>query len=103
MPRCPCMHPAADTSRAPLVHDRAAHVRKDLYSLESTLRDPRSVRVPVWRDLSLVRGAEAALLELRSARELLDVVGELVFLGKLGDAGCFALDVSTVTEPERHA
>lgn len=82
--------------------DRAAHLRKDIDALEAALRDPRSLIVPVWRELALLAGERLALLELGAARDLLDAGGELVWLGKLGETSCFALDVSGVAEPQRH-
>ncbi len=82
--------------------ERAAHLRKDIDALEADLRAEGSVLLPVWRDQSLIQGERVALIELARARELLDVSGELVWLGKLGAGGCFALDVSSVAEPLRH-
>jgi NAD+ diphosphatase len=88
---------------ADMLHlDRAAQVRKDIDALEAALREGRSVLVPVWRDLNLVAGEQLSLLELGRARELLESQGELVWLGKLNGAGCFAIDISAIPEPQRH-
>jgi NAD+ diphosphatase len=83
--------------------DRAAHLRKDLAFLEGELQAPGSLVMPVWRGMSLVEGERAALLPLTRAGELLDLGGELVWLGKLGDASCFAVDVSELADPRAHA
>ena len=82
--------------------DRASHMRKDLDFLEAQLREGQSVLVPVWRDMNLVAGDRAALLPLDDARALLDLGGELVWLGKLDAASCFALDVSALPDPNTH-
>jgi NAD+ diphosphatase len=92
---------AADRDDLPRF-ERAAHLRKDIAALEADVRAEGSVLLPVWRDQSLIAGERVALVELARARELLEVSGELVWLGKLGAAGCFALDVSALAEPLRH-
>jgi NAD+ diphosphatase len=92
---------AADSDVWPAI-DRAAHLRKDIDALEADLRAEGSLLLPVWRDQSLIDGERLAALDLARARALLDVGGELVWLGKLGAAGCFALDVSALPEPLQH-
>jgi NAD+ diphosphatase len=82
--------------------ERAAHLRKDLDFLEAELARPKSVLVPVWRDSCLVTGDQLALLSFASARGLLELGGELVWLGKLGDNSCFAMDLGALAEPMRH-
>jgi NAD+ diphosphatase len=82
--------------------DRAVHVRKDVDLLEAQLRAGDSLFVPVWREQSLVSGARAALVRAGDARGLLDLGGELVWLGTVGGAGCFAIDVSTMADPLAH-
>jgi NAD+ diphosphatase len=82
--------------------DRAAHLRKDIDFLESQLRDRESLVVPMWRDMNLIAGNRAALLRLGDTRELLDLECELVWLGKLDSASCFAIDVSPLPDPLAH-
>ncbi len=82
--------------------DRAAHLRKNLDRLEAELRAPETLLLPVFRDLNLVDRERLALLPLAEARALLDEGGELVWLGKLGERSCFALDVSALEQPLQH-
>jgi NAD+ diphosphatase len=81
--------------------DRASHLRKSLDFLEAELRSPESLLLPVWRDLSLVAADQLVLLPLAQAQALLEAGGELAWLGKLGEQSCFAVDISTLTEPMR--
>lgn len=83
--------------------DRAGHRRKDLEFLEAQLRQPQTLLLPVWRSLNLFAQQRLALPSLASAQALLSVEGELVWLGQLRGSGCFALDVSALPEPLRHA
>jgi NAD+ diphosphatase len=83
--------------------DRAGHLRKDLEALEAQLQLPETLLVPVWRGLTLVRQGRVALLRQPQARALLAAEGELVWLGQIGAAGCFAVDVSAVDDPLRHS
>jgi len=91
---------AADDS--PLVLDRAAAVRKDVDQLEAALRSPETLIVPLHRDLNLVAGERLALLPVAQASSLLDLDGELVFLGQLGERACFAFDASGLSDPLSH-
>src|SRR5689334_18809679 len=86
----------------PLVLDRASHLRKDLDFLQAELRAGQSLILPVWRDLVLVGEQGAAFVPAAEARELLQHDGELVWLGKLAQGSCFALDVSAIAEPLAH-
>jgi NAD+ diphosphatase len=89
--------------REPLgTFDRAAHLRKDVDFLERELRAGSSLLLPVWRDLTLIESGRLALLPLRDCLSLLELGGELVWLGKLGAGSCFALDLSPMTEPLAH-
>jgi NAD+ diphosphatase len=66
---------------------------------------PGTLLVPVWRDKNLlVTGAEtrAALPTAGEATSLIDAASEIVWLGLVGDADCFALDVSSLSEPLTH-
>jgi NAD+ diphosphatase len=87
---------------APLVLDRAGHLRKDVDFLQAELRAPGSVIIPVFRDLSLIAGEHIALVPVAEAGALLDHDGELVWLGKLAQGSCFALDLSTFADPLAH-
>lgn len=82
--------------------DRAAHLRSDLDHLEASLDDPRSLIVPVWRDLTLVHPEQrVARVALGDARDLLDA-GELVWLGQQDGCAHFGVDVSALPEPLDH-
>jgi NAD+ diphosphatase len=83
--------------------ERAAHLRKQLDFLEAELHAPGSLIVPMWRAQNLIAGERGVLLELGRAPELVDQAGELVWLGKLGEASCFALDLSNLPDPRAHA
>jgi NAD+ diphosphatase len=91
-----------DDQPSPLRFDRAGHLRKDIDFLENQLRAPETLLIPVWRTLNLIANAELALPLLGSAPGLLSVDGELVWLGQVGAASCFALDVSSLPDPLRH-
>jgi len=87
--------------------DRAGHLRTQLPELERFLSDPRTLLAIVWRDSLLLRreGEEKnariflELVELESAKSLLDEPFELVFLGILEGRAVFAIDVSPMPEP----
>jgi NAD+ diphosphatase len=88
----------------PISLDRSAHLRRDLDFLEKQLDDPGSLLVPVWHDQNLiVPGTQPSLvtLPLSKANPLLDIEGELVWLGRLGngETSCFALDLSGLHDP----
>lgn len=71
----------------------------------AALDAPSTILVPVWRDKNFVRlGSEprATLPTVAEASELIDAAGELVWLGKLGERDCFALDLSDLAEPMTH-
>jgi NAD+ diphosphatase len=91
-----------DDPSSPLRFDRAGHLRKDIDFLEQQLRAPDTLLLPIWRSLSLVANAELALPTLASAAGLLGVDGELVWLGQVGRASCFAIDVSSLPDPLLH-
>jgi len=82
--------------------DRASPLRKDSDALEARLDDGRTLLVPVWRNKSLVRDGELlapAVVPISRAPHLLESAFELVFLGLVGDAACFAVDVSSIDDP----
>jgi NAD+ diphosphatase len=81
---------------SPLTLDRAAHLRPELNDLRGRFNRPGSVLVPVWRNKNLIapgRPARPALLAAAQAGQLLETAGAMVWLGLLGDADCFALDL----------
>jgi NAD+ diphosphatase len=84
--------------------DRASHLRKDVDRLMSALDAPDTLLVPVFRDSALTeRGAERALLpSAREASALIDRASEIVWLGRLGERDCFALDISEIDPPLSH-
>lgn len=101
--------------------DRAHTIRRDAEVLERLRRSPDKLVLPTWREMSLVAGAdslaeqahaalfldrraagEAAAVLVRGtpAAELLDMAGEVVFLGLTANhAPVFAADLSK-SEPE---
>lgn len=91
-----------DHDDAPLVLDRAAHLRKDIDFLQAELRAPGSLILPAFRDVSLIAGERIALVPIHEASSLLDHDGELVWLGKLEQGSCFAIDLSTMADPLAH-
>src|SRR5262245_53221758 len=71
----------------------------------SALDSPGTLVVPVHRDQSLVvLGSEprGVLLDARGASALIDVASEIVWVGRVGERACFAIDVSQVERPETH-
>jgi len=86
--------------------DRAAVLRKDTDRLMRALDDAKTILVPVWRDKAIIATGDAprALLPtVATASALVDAAEELVWLGKVGEADCFALDISSLSEPLSHA
>ena len=77
--------------------ERAAHLRKDTAFLETALRDPSSLVVPLWHSRSLGRhaddGCRAAFLEVTGGfrRHIPDA--ELVMLGRFQGRVCFAAEL----------
>ncbi|HEX4341398.1 MAG TPA: NAD(+) diphosphatase [Polyangiaceae bacterium] len=85
--------------------DRASHLRKDTDRLMRALDAPGTILVPVWRDKALVTDVgetRAVLPVVATASALVDAAAELVWLGNVGDANCFALDLSDLEEPLTH-
>lgn len=85
--------------------DRAAFLRRDTERLMRALDAPGTLLVPVWRDKNVLAvGSEprAALPSAGEAGALIDAASEIVWLGRVGDADCFALDVSSLPEPLSH-
>jgi NAD+ diphosphatase len=93
--------PIPETSRRIPRIDRASHLRKHTDQLMEALDRPETLLVPVWRGKSLVTPrSEAALLPtVRQAGDLVDRGDELVWLGKLGESDCFAVDLSKLERP----
>jgi NAD+ diphosphatase len=86
--------------------DRASELRRDTDRLMKALDAADTFVVPVHRDQSLVvLGAEprAVLLDAGSASPLIDVASEIVWLGRIGERDCFAIDLSQLDRPETHA
>lgn len=89
----------------PLRLDRAPELRKHTDRLLSALDTPGSLLVPVWRDKNVVEASpdpRAALLEVRAAGALIDGASEIVWLGRVADRDCFALDLSDLPAPLAH-
>src|SRR5262249_43654386 len=82
--------------------DRAALRRRDDEWLLSRRSHPQSRLLPVWRGQNLIRDAEvpvAALLTLVEAQTLIAEGGTVAFLGLIGEAAHFAIDLSHREEP----
>jgi NAD+ diphosphatase len=82
--------------------DRAAHRRTDLAFLEAQLEQAHSRLLPVWRGEILLQDDRLLMPSTAEAQALIALGGELVWLGTLGDASCFALDVGALDEPLSH-
>jgi NAD+ diphosphatase len=78
--------------------DRVAHWRKDDASIESALRDPRSLFVPVWKTRNLVSTTQteyrAEFLTLSGASR-----SEAILLGRFGDRTAFAIEIEGEEPP----
>jgi NAD+ diphosphatase len=71
----------------------------------SALEVRETLVVPVYRDQSLVvLGSEpkGVLLTAGEASALVDLASELVWLGRVGERDCFAIDLSDMQRPETH-
>ena len=83
--------------------DRAEHLRRDADWLGERLADLKSRFVPVWRARNLIRrgaDARAAWLDGAAAAPLRPLAAETIFLGRAGETGYFALDLSGLEAPE---
>jgi len=84
--------------------DRIAHLRRDVGFVDSALRDPGALLVPVWQSRSLVsrdeHGRRAFFIEAGHAlrRGLADE--ELVLLGRFRGQVCFAVELAGEPAPE---
>ena len=84
--------------------DRASSMRDDEAFIAARLADPASLFVPVWRARSLMRGVEdgkpeAVFLTGAAAEACRMVGGPWVFLGLMGEAAVFGVDVSAAEDP----
>ncbi len=85
--------------------DRAVHLRKDTGRLMAALDAQGTLLIPIHRDKNfLAPGVEprAFIPSASEAAALVDVASEIVWLGRAGDADCFALDVSGLDHPLTH-
>jgi NAD+ diphosphatase len=85
--------------------DRASHLRRDVDRLMAALDAPSTLFVPVFRDKALlVRNPDprALLVGGSLASSLVDRATEIVWLGRVGERDCFALDVSGLDAPLSH-
>lgn len=78
--------------------DRSAQLRTQPERLEQALESPQSLLIPLWRDKTVLRGNEPLLLPVANHDPLIERADELVWLGTLGGADCFALDFSSLEE-----
>ena len=82
--------------------DRAAHLREDGAWFSSALADPRSRVVPVWNSRSLIadgRESRAAFLTLDDMPEERRNPGDLILLGRVGEASFFAYEIDSIDPP----
>jgi len=86
-----------------LTFDRAAELRNDLAFLEAQLDAPSSLFVPLYQGQVFTRGGELVLLTQAQLGRSLDDAAEIVWLGRLGESACFALDLGERLPPERLA
>lgn len=96
----PASRPNAYTG-SPL--DRAAHLRDDESFITLALANQAALFAPVWRAKSLLANVEAGqpqavLLQGKLAHALREAAGEWAFLGLLGEAPVFALDLSAAED-----
>jgi len=86
------------------VIDRAANQRSDPGWIDTTLADPGTRLIPMWRDQCLVSGEPAvpAILPAAGAQAeaVLDSAAEVVFLGLDDQGGIFAADLSPGAESQ---
>ncbi len=83
--------------------DRATDKRRDESWIADKLHDRATRIVPVWRNRNLVSSGDQPhpiTLTGAHARGVLQISGEVVFLGLQGDAALFAADVSSLELPE---
>src|SRR5262245_30596651 len=72
--------------------DRAAAQRTDLDFLEAKLGDPETRLLPVWKGQLFVAGDALCMPSIRAAADLVDKGGEIIWLGFVAGAACFAVD-----------
>lgn len=79
--------------------DRMAERRTDAAWIESLLRNPTSLLIPVWRSRNLIaEGPEPRAVLLETTR--IEAVNGAMFLGISRETAYFAADFSHVEEPE---
>jgi NAD+ diphosphatase len=86
-----------------LTFDRAAELRNDLAFLEAQLAAPSSLFLPLWQGQVFTRDGELVLLAQAQLGRSLDDAAEIVWLGRLGESACFALDLGDGLPPDRIA
>jgi NAD+ diphosphatase len=86
-----------------LPFDRAAELRNDLAFLEAQLDAPSTLFLPLWQGQVFTRDGEPVLLTLSQVGRSLDDAAEIVWLGRLGESACFALDLGDQLPPDRLA
>jgi len=81
--------------------DRLSGQRRDAGWVAARLSDPETRLVPVWRSHNLVvEGASPRPVILAPEPALLAVASTVVFLGSVGTAMHFAVDLSPIEEPQ---
>lgn len=80
--------------------DRAAHLRRDEAWLADAAVNPASRVLPIWRSRNLViEGETPEPVHLPPDIAPMDAAGDTVFLGLVGEAAYFAIDVSHMDPP----
>ena len=85
--------------------DRAAHLRKGLDDLGPTLEEPGTVWIPLWRNRNLIasgRPTRPAMLTSKRAAPLVELAQRIVWLGRLGEADCLAVELDPGDETPKH-
>ena len=82
--------------------DRAAHLREDPAWFAAALADERSRAIPVWNSRNLVAEGDiprAVYLEIAQVPPERRNSGDLILLGRFGDARYFAYDIESSEPP----
>lgn len=96
---------AAGAGQRPLTYsggelDRSGALRSDASWLAGLAARPDATVLPFWRDSCLVAAGRPVTLAGPAAARVLAAAGQTAFLGRDGEAGVFAADLTALTEAE---